>query len=711
MAFRLRTKISIPVLLVIAVGLGAITALAYRTAFGALERSYNQVQREAARSIARQADGWISERVGDLTIAAANPLVTALLSQPEATPSAADAGAELAPRREVSDIEVEQVNEALALVRDAYGVFATLGVLDAEGIARAHSDRSQVDTLDLGMRDYFEAGMRGETTLSDVVISAISGEPVLVGAAPIRGADGVLGVLYGAIELSVFTGEFVDTVDIGEGGFAYMIDRRGRVIAHPERELILERDLSAENFGREILAEREGIMEYRRGEERIISALAEVPLTGWIVITHAEYSDIYGPILGLRNNLVLIGVAVLLIVGLVVYFLIGRVVARVEVTARSLRDMAEGEGDLTRRVAVRGSDELDELARHVNTNLENMAVMVGAIKREAGTLQESGSDLSSNMTETAAAINEITANIESIRDRVLNQSAGVNQTEKTVAEIAKNVATLDGYIEEQAAGVTQSASSIEQMVATIQSVTTSLNRNSASMTELQDASENGRNGIAQVVALAQGIADESEGLVEATTMIQNIASQTNMLAMNAAIEAAHAGEYGKGFAVVAEEIRKLAEDAGSQGTRIGEVLAGIKTSIDKVTEALTSTQERFETMYSLSQTVSHQESIIKSAMEEQSIGSQQVLEALTEIRDISERVKDSSRQMTGGSEEIQSEMKRLAEISEEIARSINEMASGAVEINQSVTHVSEMAQNNNESIRVLTEHVSRFRTD
>lgn len=711
MAFRLRTKISLPILLVITVGLGAITVLAYRTAFGALERSYNQLQLETARSIARQADGWISERVGDLRVAAANPLVTELLSQPEEGPSAVDPGGAGESPGGASAFDVEEVNEALTLVRDAYGVFATVGVLDRNGIARAHSDRTQVGTLDLSMRDYFEAGMRGETTLSDVVISAISGKPVLVGAAPVHGPTGVLGVLYGAIELSAFTVEFVDTVTLGEDGFAYMTDRRGRVIAHPDTAQILERDLSDESFGGEILARRGGILEYRRGEDRVISALAEVPHTGWIVITQTEYEDIYGPILRLRNNLVLVGVAVLLLVGLVVYLLVGRVITRVKMTAESLRDMAEGEGDLTRRLEVRGADELDGLAQYVNANLENMAVMVGAIKREAGTLQESGSDLSSNMTETAAAINQITANIESIRDRVLNQSAGVNQTEKTVAEIARSVTTLDGYIEEQAAGVTQSASSIEEMVATIQSVTTSLNRNSASMTELQTASENGRAGIAQVVALAQGIADESEGLVEATTMIQNIASQTNMLAMNAAIEAAHAGEYGKGFAVVAEEIRKLAEDAGSQGTRIGEVLAGIKTSIDKVTEALTTTQERFETMYSLSQTVSHQESIIKSAMEEQSIGSQQVLEALTEIRDISERVKDSSREMTGGSEEIQNEMKRLSEISEEIARSINEMASGAVEINQSVTHVSEMAQKNNESIRVLTEHVSRFRTD
>ncbi len=692
MKMKLRGKILVPVLALVALGLGAVSLVAYFNAAEALRVSYRTSQEELVRVLAEQADGWLAERLADASVAAMNPSIRAVFDG--------------------SGNTVEPANNVLAAIRDQYGVFTTLGVLDARGIARAHSDVSQIGTLDLSGRDYFRQAMGGERVISDVFSSAISGNPVLVAAAPIHSAQGqIVGVLYGAVEVNVFTAQVVSTVQVGETGYAYIFDERGTIISHRDQSLILELNVLDFEFGRTMLERKRGYIEYEWEGAMVDAAFQEVPRTGWIVATRVAEAELYQPVYQIRNRTILVSVATLAAMSLVLFLLISAVVRRVESTVASLRDLSEGEGDLTRRLTTTGNDEVDDLARYVNLTLENLASLVGSIKREAAALQESGTDLSSNMTETASAVDEITANIASIKDRIVSQAAGVTQAQAAMQEIARGVQTLDNSIEEQAAGVTQSSSSIEEMVATIQSVTSSLNRNASSMSALQEASETGRTAMEEVTTLAQRIAAESDGLVEAGDMIRAIASQTNLLAMNAAIEAAHAGEFGKGFAVVADEIRKLAEEAGTQGNTIITSLSSVKESIDQVNVSLAATLDRFETMYTLSRTVADQEAIIRNAMEEQSIGSQQVLEALSEIQEISVRVHDASQQMTGGSTEVLHEMERLAQISEEISQSMNEMASGAVQINQSVTHVAELVQGNSASVSVLSDEVARFRTE
>jgi len=204
---------------------------------------------------------------------------------------------------------------------------------------------------------------------------------------------------------------------------------------------------------------------------------------------------------------------------------------------------------------------------------------------------------------------------------------------------------LNGNVSEQAAAVTESAAAIEEMVANIQSVTNALTKNAEQVTELQSASEVGNKGINEVVADIRGIASESESLLEINSVMANIASQTNLLSMNAAIEAAHAGEAGRGFAVVADEIRKLAESSSNQSKTIGTVLKTIKASIDKITKSAENVLNRFDTIDGGIKTVAEQEHGVLNAMEEQRQGSEQVLQAIGQVSDITQRVKNDAQQM------------------------------------------------------------------
>jgi Methyl-accepting chemotaxis protein len=209
----------------------------------------------------------------------------------------------------------------------------------------------------------------------------------------------------------------------------------------------------------------------------------------------------------------------------------------------------------------------------------------------------------------------------------------------------------------------------------------------------------------------QEISRESEGLLEINSVMENIASQTNLLSMNAAIEAAHAGEAGKGFAVVADEIRKLAESSSEQSKTIGTVLKKIAESIKKITGSTDNVLARFESIDSGVRTVSQQEENIRNAMEEQSEGSKQLLQSAGGLNELTQNVKSGSEEMLNGSQEVMKESHNLEKVTQEITGGMNEMASGADQINVAVHNVNEMTQKNREAIDRLIKEVSRFKVE
>ena len=397
--------------------------------------------------------------------------------------------------------------------------------------------------------------------------------------------------------------------------------------------------------------------------------------------------------------------------GAITYVVLDRATKPIFKITNILKDISEGEGDLTRRIEINSKDETADLAKYFNLTLEKIKNMVVKIKKETEALSDTGGELIDKMNESKKATNKITENTLDIKENIITQDASVIKTNTTMRQITANIDKLNEYVENQSSSVTKSSLAIDELLASIDSVTQTLLKNIQNVSDLKSASEAGRTGLQEVSTDIQEIARESEGLFEINAVIENIASQTNLLSINAAIEAAHAGEAGKGFAVVADEIRKLAESSSGQSKTINQVLKKIKGSIDKIKKSTENVLQKFEAIDSSVNTVVEQEENIRNAMEEQGHGSKQLLESIKYVNDVTLQVKNCSVEMHNDSTEVINESLDLEKITHGITNKISTMASTTGQINEMINYVNGLCGKNDENIKQLVQEVSRFKVE
>ncbi len=593
-----------------------------------------------------------------------------------------------------------------------------MNICDMNGIRYAEKGQ-QVDVSD---RDFFMSAAKGKNFVGEPVVSRLDGHFVIVFTVPVYDDNrNIISVLLASVEAPALSNDIHDIV-VGKTGECYILGLTGTTIAHKNFEAV-EKQLNMIEKGKKekslaslskflehaLAIDKSEIGYYTYNGKTFIASYAVMKTTHWNVIIKAPVEEFMSTVDELRIQMILIGLGILIVSIIIVFFVARQMIKPINVVVNALKDIAQGEGDLTVRLPVHGNDEITDLSEYFNETIEKIGSSIKTVGKNTIDMTNIGTELAGNMTETASAVHQISANIDGVKQQALTQAASVTETAATVEEIIRTIKQLNGSIENQSASVAESSSAVEEMVSNIASITQTLDKTNGVVKTLASATAEGKNTIVTSNSVTQKVAEESGGLLEASNVIQHIASQTNLLAMNAAIEAAHAGEAGKGFAVVADEIRKLAEEAGTQGKTISETLKVLSGEIETLSASAKTAEEKFNAIFALSEQVKTMSQQLMDAMREQENGSREVLTAIRNINNITNQVNDGSAEMLRGGENVAQEMQKLDRLTRIITDSMNEMASGAVQISNAVQDVNEITQKNKRSIENLSAEVGKFK--
>jgi len=365
-------------------------------------------------------------------------------------------------------------------------------------------------------------------------------------------------------------------------------------------------------------------------------------------------------------------------------------------------------GDLTVEVPVRGNDEIALAATSLNNFVGAIRGFVTGVQVQAASIDAMAESLATAGVQTAASVEQIERHIEDVYRKSEEQAGHRAQVTTALESLTEISDSLDRAVNTQRESVERSSTAVEEMVGNIESVRKLTGSAQTALGALRATSEDGESQLQEVADSVDELRIESITLVDANQLISDIVAQTNLLSMNAAIEAAHAGEAGRGFAVVADEIRKLAESAGAQAQQTAEALKQIQERIDTTSTVTTTTKASFAAMFKTVADVTGVLQQIVNAVEEQSIGGQEVLRVVQDVREATHIVAESVERLDRQKTEIESAMEGLMTISSVVNRGVAEIKQGAAEIKTAAVENSTATQSARETAAVLSSHVARF---
>lgn len=570
--------------------------------------------------------------------------------------------------------------------------------------------------------DWFKKAVKGKYVLTEPKISAEARTYISIAAIPVRDLQGKITGVISAYLLGDSLSNLISDIIVGETGTAYLISPEGIIIGNRRPE-ILYKNIFTEIYAEEkngfsdflkkaLTSEVSSVNVSKINGVQYISTVSPMRYSDWtLLITAPSGEFISENVFNLIRIFTLIALVGLILAVIIGFFIARKIVRPINLIIDALKNISQGEGDLTIKLPAGGGDETSVLSSYFNQTIFKLRNSIQKVGSGSKVMEEVGSDLESNMLSVSEFVTQITSSIENLNISFTEQEKSVSETDAAIEQIITTLRLLNESIVRQASVVEKSFSSFDKMTLSIGAVGGNVKETREAILNLSSATTDGRETLIKANEISQRIAEASDGLIETGSVIQNIASQTNLLAMNAAIEAAHAGETGKGFAVVASEIRKLAEESSAQGKKISVTLKNLIGEIETLAASASNAVEKFNFIAGYSKDVSHSIEGVVHAMEEQEQNGKAIWEMIKDVSNMTSEVKHSSGEMLLGGEKIIAETARLGNLTGVLRENMNEIASQVDLINDATKESLDIAVKNKQSIDELAAEVGKFKTE
>lgn len=566
---------------------------------------------------------------------------------------------------QIQSMDPGQQVPILKVVRQQFPDFKAVVTVLPNGQQFARDSGQLVNVAD---RAYFKDVMNGEqVAVSEVLTSKNTGKSSIMICLPIKNGQGSLvGAIFATVDLEEM-GQKAAVIKSGKTGYAFITDNIGKIIAHPNKELVNQQaDVKHLLPVQKAIAKETGAVSYEFEGQRKLAGYSSVATTGWGVIVQLPETE---ALADAREHL-LISVGMVVIVAILVIFAAFAI-------ARSLTrpigrlvnfTQAVASGDLSQSLAIASQDEIGQLSKAFNTMTGQLKDLIKQITANADQLANSCEELTASAEQSSQAANQVAISITDVAKGADDQLTTVNDTANVVEQLSastQQVAVNANEVTKQSVQAAEKAKAGD--IAVIKAI------------EQMNSIEATVNTSAEVVAK---LGERSKEIGQIVETISGIAGQTNLLALNAAIEAARAGEQGRGFAVVAEEVRKLAEQSEEAAKQIAELIREIQGETDKAVSAMNdgtrevkrgaevvnAASQAFREIAAVITQVSTQIQESSVAIDQMASGSQQVVDSVNKIETISRATAGEAQTVSAATQEQSASMEEIAAASQGLAK-------------------------------------------